>query len=64
MGEQGQWLSLSIRIYSVHIPGMFSVTEEQAAAIRQAYEQSGELAAMVELRRHFRGITDNENASD
>jgi len=36
--------------------GMFSVSEAEAAAIRDAYEQGGELAAAVELRRYFRGI--------
>jgi hypothetical protein len=41
---------------------MFLVTEADAAAIQAAYEQSGELAAAVELRRRFKGITDNEKA--
>jgi hypothetical protein len=41
---------------------MFSVDEATAAAIRQAFEESGELSAVVELRRHFPGIADNENA--
>jgi hypothetical protein len=38
---------------------MFVVTEEDAAAIRAVYEQRGEFAAAVELRRLFPGITDN-----
>jgi hypothetical protein len=41
---------------------MFSVDEATAAAIRQVFEDSGELSAVVELRRHFPGIADNENA--
>jgi len=41
---------------------MFSVDEPTAAAIRKAFEEGGELAAIVELRRHFPGITGNENA--
>ena len=41
---------------------MFLVTESDATAIRAAYEQSGEFAAAVELRRRFKGITDNEKA--
>ena len=45
-----------------HDQRMFLVTEADAAAIRAAYEQSGELAAAVELRRRFKGITDNEKA--
>jgi hypothetical protein len=38
---------------------MFSVTEAEAAAIRTAFEQGGEFAAAVELRRLFPGVTDN-----
>jgi hypothetical protein len=41
---------------------MFVVSEAEAAAIRTAYEQGGELSAVVELRRLFPGITSNENA--
>jgi hypothetical protein len=41
---------------------MFVVTEEDAAAIRTAYEQGGELLAAIELRRLFPGITDNAKA--
>lgn len=43
-------------------PVMFSVDEATAAAIRKAFEESGELSAVAELRRHFPGIADNENA--
>ena len=39
---------------------MFMVNEETAAAIRRAWEAGGELAGVVELRRHFPLITDNE----
>jgi hypothetical protein len=41
---------------------MFTVTEVEAEAIRRAYETGGELSAVVELRRYFPGIADNENA--
>ena len=41
---------------------MFVVTEAEAAAIRAVYEQRGEFAAAVELRRLFPGITDNAQA--
>jgi len=41
---------------------MFIVTEAEAAAIRAAYQQQGELSAAVELRRLFPGITDNAEA--
>jgi hypothetical protein len=41
---------------------MFSVDETTAEAIRQVFEESGELSAVVELRRHFPGIKDNAAA--
>jgi hypothetical protein len=41
---------------------MFSVDETTAEAIRQVFEESGELSAVIELRRHFPGIADNETA--
>jgi hypothetical protein len=41
---------------------MFVVTEADAAAIRAAFEQHGEFAAAVELRRLFPGITDMADA--
>jgi hypothetical protein len=41
---------------------MFTVSESDAEAIRRAYEAGGELSGVVELRRHFPGITDTENA--
>jgi hypothetical protein len=43
---------------------MFIVSEEDATAIRTAYEQEGELSAAVELRRLFPGITDNAAARE
>jgi len=41
---------------------MFSVDEPTADAIRHALDESGELAAIVELRRHFPLIGDNAHA--
>ena len=41
---------------------MFVVSEAEAAAIRAVYEQRGEFAAAVELRRLLPGITDNAQA--
>lgn len=41
---------------------MFVVTESDAAAIRAAFDQAGEFAAAIELRRLFPGITDNVQA--
>ena len=41
---------------------MFVVTEAEAAAIRTAFEQRGELSAAVELRRLFPAVTDTAQA--
>ena len=41
---------------------MFTVDEPTAEAIRRAVEDGGELAGVVELRRHFPLINDNANA--
>jgi hypothetical protein len=41
---------------------MFSVDEATAAAIQKVFEESGELSAVIELRRHFPVLKDNENA--
>lgn len=38
------------------------VDEADAAAIRAAFDEGGELSATVELRRRFPGITDNVKA--
>jgi hypothetical protein len=41
---------------------MFAVDEATAEAIRNALREGGELSAVVELRRHFPPIKDNEQA--
>lgn len=41
---------------------MFIVTEADATAIQNAFDRAGELAAVVELKQRFKGITDNEQA--
>lgn len=41
---------------------MFLVTEADADAIRDIFNQEGELSAAIELRRRFPGITDNAKA--
>ena len=46
------------------LPGMFSVSEAVAAAIRAAYERGGELAAAVEVRRYFAGIDSTAQARE
>jgi hypothetical protein len=56
---QFAWLALARCSSAAHACAMFSVDEATAAAIRQVFEESGELSAAVELRRRFPGITDN-----
>ena len=46
----------------VHARAMFVVTEADAAAIRAAFHEEGELSAIIELRQRFRGITDYAQA--
>jgi hypothetical protein len=46
----------------VHVLGMFTVSDAQAAAIRTVFAEKGELSAALELRRLFPGITDNIKA--
>jgi len=41
---------------------MFTVTDDQAAAIRAAFEHGGEFAAAVELGRLFPAVADNAEA--
>jgi hypothetical protein len=43
---------------------MFAVTEVDAAPIRAVYEQRGEFAAAIELRRRFLSISDNAQARE
>jgi hypothetical protein len=43
---------------------MFVVSEAEATAIRTAFDQGGEFAAAVELRRLFPGVTDNAEARE
>jgi hypothetical protein len=47
-----------------HPAEMFLVNEAAAAAIRAVYEQEGELSAVIEMRRLFPGITNNEKARE
>jgi hypothetical protein len=43
---------------------MFVVSEAEATAIRTAFDQGGEFAAAVELRRLFPGVTDMAEARE
>jgi hypothetical protein len=47
-----------------HAPAMFVVSEAEAAGIRTAFEQSGELAVALEFRRLFPLITDIAEARE
>lgn len=40
------------------------VTEADTAAIQAAFQQGGEFAAAIEVRRRFAGITDNAKARE
>src|ERR1700722_3210795 len=42
-----------------HATEMFVVSEAEISAIRTAFDQGGEFAAAVQLRRLFPGVTDN-----
>jgi hypothetical protein len=55
---------LPVAIGAPMVPGMFVVTEADAAAIRAAFDQGGELSAAVELRRLFPGVTDMAEARE
>lgn len=50
------------RLGRAHYERTLSVEEATAASVRQVCEASGEFSAVVELRRHFTGITNNETA--
>lgn len=41
---------------------MFAVDDIAAEAIRQAYEEGGELSGVAELRRYFPLVQDNDQA--
>jgi hypothetical protein len=57
-------MSLAGHCLHPHAAGMFVVTEAEAAAIRTAFEQQGELSAVAELRRLFPGIAENVQARE
>ena len=45
-----------------HAAAVFTVTGSDAAAIRDAFHEEGELSAIIELRWRFPGITDHAQA--
>lgn len=54
--------SLPTTGHVVHASAMFVVTEADAAAIRTAFHEEGELSAIIELRQRFPGIADHAKA--
>ncbi len=46
------------------LPGMVSISDDAANAIRAVFDRDGELSAALEVRRQFPGITDNERARE
>ena len=46
------------------LSSMFTVSEADAAVIRVAYKQRGELSAAVELRRLFPGVLNTAQAGE
>ena len=61
-GAEDRAVGLANKRSPPHAPAMFVVTEAEADAIRAVYQQRGEFAAAVELRRLFPGVTDNAQA--
>ena len=53
---------VSVPGFTDRMEGMFTVDEATAEAIRRACENGGELAGVVELRRHYPLLADNANA--
>ena len=47
-----------------HAHSMFAITEADIEAICAEFDRSGELAAAVELRRRFPGLSDNAGARE
>jgi hypothetical protein len=64
VGDEMRRLGLPATPRLPMLSAMFVVTEAEAAAIRAVFEQRGEFAAAVELRRRFPGITDNAQARE
>ncbi len=62
--DEGGWSHPCLRYDPAHHPGMFAATEDDAAAIRAAFNQSGDLATAVELRRRFPCLTDSMQARE
>ena len=53
---------MSVTPRADNITFMFTVDEPTAEAIRRAVDHGGELAGVVELRRHFPLLADNAHA--
>jgi hypothetical protein len=53
-----------VHLMRSHSPQMFMVSEQEAASIRDAFDQGGEISASVELRRLFPGLVDNQDTRE
>ena len=43
---------------------MFTVSDQDAAAIRAAFHDEGELSAIIEIRRRYPGVGDRDQARE
>ena len=62
--RQCAWCETIQRVSPRTSASVFVVSDAEAAAIRAVYQQRGEFAAAVELRRLFPGVTDNAQARE
>ena len=60
--DAGCLISVARRTGAAHARAMFAVDEATAAAIRDVFNERGELSAIAEFRRHFPLIGDNDHA--
>ena len=60
--DAGCLISVARRTGAAHAPTMFAVDETTATAIRDVFNERGELSAIAEFRRHFPLIGDNDHA--
>ena len=61
-GLRSALIPVAHRAGRAHARTMFAVDEATATAIRDVFNEHGELSAIVEFRRHFPLIGDNDRA--
>jgi hypothetical protein len=57
-------VSLAPAVEGPHAATMFVISAAEVATIRAAFDHGGEFLAVIELRRLFPGIRDNDQARD